>query len=256
MPRRKAPKLQLSRLPNCRFGFPHPQTGFDVTFAEGQAMLMNSVTRKHEMDGSVSMPMLSDIAKSKFGKDELLLANNNPTLAQHIPELLQIWRANNDCKIITSHSALCRYLTKYVTKVEEMSDTMDYVTQNAIFSYSDGEADARKALQSALMKSLTNKDVSRQEMVFSMAIKRDLVEMTLTPRFASMSECKTIRIEGKNEGDKVGNSSQGMHEIYWRRSVDDNFKTACELYEANPEEWRNRCHPNYKCVTAHILELF
>ena len=157
MPRRKAPKLQLSRLPNCRFGFPHPQTGFDVTFAEGQAMLMNSVTRKHEMDGSVSMPMLSDIAKSKFGKDELLLANNNPTLAQHIPELLQIWRANNDCKIITSHSALCRYLTKYVTKVEEMSDTMDYVTQNAIFSYSDGEADARKALQSALMKSLITK---------------------------------------------------------------------------------------------------
>ena len=58
MPRRKAPKLQLSRLPNCRFGFPHPQTGFDVTFAEGQAMLMNSVTRKHEMDGSVSQSLL------------------------------------------------------------------------------------------------------------------------------------------------------------------------------------------------------
>ena len=87
---------------NCRHGFPKPCYGFSL----------------HDEDPENVDPFIERILteENKLGAGivscDLQLLRNHSNLVQHIPEILSVWQANTDAKLIKSVPTLIEYVIK------------------------------------------------------------------------------------------------------------------------------------------------
>ena len=92
----------------CRFNHPMEIYGFEYN-ADDNGKL-EYVHPKLDEDGNL------EINGSVYEDGLLKLLRNHPDIVTHIPELLVIWGANTDQKVITSYQQLLNYLLKYIMK--------------------------------------------------------------------------------------------------------------------------------------------
>lgn len=84
---------------------------------------------------------------------------NDPRLNSHNRVMLQHWRANVD---IVDVEACARYMAKYAAKGEPRSKSVHAIFKTCVDSLSD-QSDARKALRSAMLHAVGERDFSSQE---------------------------------------------------------------------------------------------
>ena len=98
----------------CRFNHPMEMCGFEYNSDENGRL--EDVHPKLDEDGNL------EVDGSLYDGGLLTLLRNHPDIVTHIPELLTIWGANTDQKVITSYQQLLNYLLKYIMKNETQSD--------------------------------------------------------------------------------------------------------------------------------------
>ena len=76
--------------------------------------------------------------------------------------MLQHWRANVDLQIIVDVQACARYMAKYASKGEPRSQAVSSIFKSCVDRLSD-DSDAHKALKSAMVRSVGERDFSAQE---------------------------------------------------------------------------------------------
>ena len=92
----------------------------------------------------------------------LISKRNDPRLNSHNRVMLQHWRANVDVQIIVDVQACARYMAKYSAKGEPRSQSVQSVYKACIERIHDTD-NATKALRSALLSSVGERDFSAQE---------------------------------------------------------------------------------------------
>lgn len=122
--------------PECRFNYPRPvQQSSTLEFEK----LQNGTVRA-----------------------TLITRRNDPRVNSHNRVMLQHWRANVDLQIIVDVEACARYMAKYAAKSEPRSKAVHSIFRTCVDSLSS-ESDARKALRSAMLRSVGERDFSSQE---------------------------------------------------------------------------------------------
>ena len=96
---------------------------------------------------------------SSYKDGSLKLLCNHPDIVTHIPELLVIWGANTDQKIITSYPQCRNYLLKYILKNETQSEYFTNVAK-VVISKLDEDSSVRKAAQKIVLNSVGQCDMT------------------------------------------------------------------------------------------------
>lgn len=92
----------------------------------------------------------------------LTTQHNDPRVNSHNRVMLQHWRANVDLQVIVDVEACARYMTKYAAKSEPRSRCIEDILKTCVDSLSN-EAGAHKALRSAMLCTVGERDFSSQE---------------------------------------------------------------------------------------------
>lgn len=93
---------------------------------------------------------------------ELLTARNDPFLNKYIRWVMQLWRANIDATPILSLGFVLRYCAKYASKGEARTQTLAELAQ-AVLADTPDDKTALSAIQSLLIKTVSERDYSAQE---------------------------------------------------------------------------------------------
>jgi hypothetical protein len=228
----------------CRFKYPKNVLGYEEVLEKNSdgTETLTSVNRS----GATAVlgpdhPNGAAIVANSSGNMELLFLRNNRRVNEHIKEMTSIWRANTDTKIITSHKQLVTYLSKYIFKGENASTTYSTLCK-AVIAKTNGDTSARKALQKAIIKALT-RDIPRQEAFMILNRNKQLVEFSKMRRHANLTGSKVINLNG--QADEVVVSSDSQHEHYWMRELDENYKKACLVHDADPAAYKAQFLPTY-----------
>lgn len=100
--------------------------------------------------------------KSDSGDVEYYPARNDDRLNKYNEFIIQLWRANMDIAPVISKKRLLAYLTKYISKCEVSSNSMEDLMMNITEKLND-DSKARQAIQRFFIKSCVERDVSAQE---------------------------------------------------------------------------------------------
>ena len=241
--------MKDGQLYRCRFGFDKALLGYVKNMgqmSDKKETLFKSVDRKY-YDQLKKMPVLPNGALVQ--EKELLMLRNFPAINEHCPELVSLWLANVDTKFICHRDQLMDYIGKYCTKSEEPSGTMHSISR-AITARANEEVDGdvagvRKVLGKILMKS-TERDRSRQECYQELA---GISPVTHSLSFKTVNvsgDSKTIDLDG--DIDTKISDKKSMAEIYWNRDKDPNFRTCCQKFHENRQNYYSSFSPNWTDV--------
>ena len=98
----------------------------------------------------------------EMGEPELITARNDGLINSYNPVQLSGWRANVDMQYCLSKKKVIEYITKYATKCEPRSQTMNEVYANIVRSLKD-DSTSLKVVQKLLINSVGERDYSAQE---------------------------------------------------------------------------------------------
>ena len=87
---------------------------------------------------------------------------NDPRVNSHNRVMLQHWRANVDVQIIVDVQACIHYMAKYAAKGEPRSQPVQAIFKSCVNNIHD-HSEAQKALRSAMVRSVGERDFSAQE---------------------------------------------------------------------------------------------
>ena len=201
----------------CRFGFPISLKGFTINYlqVDGKLQIMDELEREDNFqDGA------------EFSKGDLEFLRNHARLVMHVPELLAVWQANTDQKLIDSPAKLMRYILKYMMKPEEgslaFSDIVKTITGNA-----GNDSPIRKVFQKILLKLVGEHDISKNE-CFKIISKEPYVFYSRP--FRALNLTSTRRVDTKKTGDQPA-LVKNYCDIYWSRDTDPNFLLFVDDYE-------------------------
>ena len=94
--------------------------------------------------------------------DKLVMNRNHPAIVNHIPEILLIWIANIEAKVVQTYPQLINYVMKYTLKPEKKSDTLKSIESKLLEQAKDDQV-VRKFCQRILMETVTQRDISVNE---------------------------------------------------------------------------------------------
>ncbi|XP_046145856.1 uncharacterized protein LOC123989199 [Osmia bicornis bicornis] len=111
---------------------------------------------------------VSTLQKDEKGIWQYTPRRNDALLNDHNIFVAQIWRANTDCKVITSEHAILNYLSKYASKSEPQSQSfMDLFNNILVDCHPDDPV--QKAFSKMLIKIVGLRDISSCEVMHLLA---------------------------------------------------------------------------------------
>lgn len=102
------------------------------------------------------------VLNEETGRFELLLKRNDPRLNNHMPFISVLWRANIDVTPIVSVEAVVRYIAKYASKHEPLSNAMEEMRQHLTRIQTENRT-TTSLVQSILLKQCAMRDYCSQE---------------------------------------------------------------------------------------------
>ena len=111
----------------CRFNHPMEICGFEYNVDDNG--FLENIRPKLDEDGNL------EINGSVYEGGLLTLLRNHPDIVTHIPELLVIWGANTDQRVIIAYQPLLNYLLKYIMKNETQSDFFTNVAKLSLINW-------------------------------------------------------------------------------------------------------------------------
>ena len=241
--------MKDGQLYECRFGFDKPLVGYVKNMglnSDKQETLFKSVDRRY-YDELKMRPVMPSGAQVQ-GK-ELLTLRNFPAINEHSRELVLIWLANIDTKVICHKDQLMGYIGKYCTKAEEPSGSMHSIsraiTSRANEDVGENPSGVRKVLGQVLMKS-TERDRSRQECYQELAGISPVTHSLPFKHISVSGDSKTIDLDGDITA-KIS-AKKSMADIYWNRDKDPNYRKACQKYNENRQKYYKSFAPNWTDV--------
>ena len=217
----------------CRFKHPMKIEGFDF-HADTNGKLQN-ISPKLDDKGNL------EINGSLYQDDTLTMLRNHPDIVTHIPELLVIWGANTDQKIITAYPQLLNYLLKYIMKNETESDFFTNIAKSVI-SNIDDEAPVRKAAQKILLKSIGQRDKSLNECML-LVHNQPYVLYSRTPRPVSLLPSTRVKKKISIDDEDILCNDEWV-DAYSQRDSSDNYQQLCKKYKESPDTFFLRKDPN------------
>ena len=200
----------------CRFNHPVDIHGFEYNADENGKL--EYVHPKLDEDGNL------EVDGSLYEDGVLKHLRNHPDIVTHIPELLVIWGANTDQKIITSYEQLLNYLLKYIMKNETQSDFFTSIAKTVIDKLDD-EAPIRKSIQKILLNSVGQRDMSLNECML-ICQDQDYVSYSKTKRTVNLRGSNIVKnnISTNDEGIV---SKDNWQESYWQRESHPQYQQLC-----------------------------
>ena len=201
----------------CRFNHPMEMCGFEYNTDENGKL--EDVFPKLDEDGNLK------VNGSVYEGGLLTLLRNHPDIVTHIPELLVIWGANTDQKVITAYQQLLNYLLKYIMKNETQSDFFTNVAKTVIDKLDD-EAPIRKSVQKILLNSVGQRDMSINECML-ICHNQPYVDYSKTPRLVNLRGSNVIK-NNISTNDEGITSKDNWQEAYWQRESCPQYQQLCK----------------------------
>ena len=201
----------------CRFNHPMEFCGFEYGVDENRKL--DYVRPKLDKDNNL------EINGSMYDEGLIKLLRNHPDLVTHIPELLTIWGANTDQKVITSYPQTLNYLLKYIMKPETQSDFFTSVAKSVIEKLDD-EAPVRKSIQKILLNSVGQRDMSVNECML-ICHNKLYVEYSKTPRVVNLTGSNIVK-DNISVNDEGIISKDNWQESYWQRDSFPEYQQLCK----------------------------
>ena len=207
----------------CRFNHPMEMCGFEYNSDENGRL--EDVHPKLDEDGNL------EVDGSLYDGGLLTLLRNHPDIVTHIPELLTIWGANTDQKVITSYQQLLNYLLKYIMKNETQSDFFTNVAKTVIDKLDD-EAPIRKSVQRILLNTIGQRDMGAYECNL-ICLNKPYVEYSKTERVVNLRGSSTIKTNISINDEGIINKDN-WQEAYWQRETCPQYQQLCKDYPNIP----------------------
>ena len=232
----------------CRFRYPQDYLGFeprteaDANNAEREFLVevKRLITEGLEPQSEESVTDINAFLGATFtSKGEFKYLRNHPDLVNHIPELLLVWRANIESKVVTSFPQLLKYILKYVLKPEEQSATLASILAK-VSDKCDDDAPIKRVFQKLLMTTVSDRDVSRAE-CFQNIHGEEHVKYSKKFRTASLDGSRALNMEARQDSEPATKANNWV-EVYAKREQSSEFKALCAAYEGGTFKW-NR-HPS------------
>ena len=149
----------------------------------------------------------------------LITQRNDPRVNSHNRVMLQHWRANVDVQIIIDVEACARYMAKYAAKAEPRSKSVKTIFKTCVDTLHD-DSDSRKALRSAMLRAVGERDFSSQE----------TAHMLLSLPLVS---CSYNFVTVSLNGSKMVTKDQQSGDILVQPSIMDAYATRSGLSDTN-----------------------
>ena len=166
------------------------------------------------------------------------LNRNHPELVNHIPEILLLWLANCESKVVQSYPQLINYVLKYTLKPEQKSATLQSIEKKLLETTDDDQV-VRRFCQRMLMETVSQRDISVNE-AFLILNKDEYVEYSRQFRFANLQGTRAIVEEAETDSD-LATSKRSWAETYAERDSSPNFQKLCKDFESRI--FKYRCNP-------------
>ena len=234
----------------CRFKFPQETHGFELKTEKGQNggdFIVEANFDGSHYPGALIPDQNYDPAVSKVTVNrDLQMARNHPFVSSHIKEIALGFGANTDAQLIRSEHQCQAYLGKYVNKEEPNSNAHKKVLKAAASKLNENSS-LRGGLQKIMIQT-TTRETCRQEAVIMMKKDGEFTNFSLPDRHVGLGGGMRVSLDAANPHAKAVNDS-GWQQKYWERETDPNYQAAVELFERNPDAWRElvqNVHPDYK----------
>ena len=196
------------RIPVCRFNHPMDISGFDYSSDENGKL--QYVHPKLDDNGDLQ------INGSFYDDGKLTLLRNHPDIVTHIPELVVLWGANTDQKIVTEYQQLLNYLLKYILKNETKSDFLTNIAKTVSGKLDESnDKKARKlTTRNVMMNSVGKRDMSLNECML-ICHNKPYVQYSKTPRLVSLKGSTMVKSKIALNDDAIV-TKDNWQEAYWQ----------------------------------------
>ena len=212
----------------CRFKFPKELRGycFETDEPLPDTKTIVGLLQKH------CAATGADIADGKVN-----LMRNHPRIVETIEELLIIWRANCDTKLIQSMEALMKYIMKYVMKKEENSPSFDAVVKD-LTAKTASDTPVRKLFARILLKTIAGHDMGYHE-AHKIIEGKPHIEYSHGFKNVNLTDVRMLQVEAQADGAPA--TKKNPADIYWARDTDENYQSFVanwteEVYPVAPED--------------------
>ena len=201
----------------CRFGYPMTLIGYRQKLME-MSDIWDELTRLDEyLKGAGFISCRPEVIR------------NHPRIVCHIPELLPVWRANIDMKLISSPKQLLRYILKYIMKPEPGSLAFNDIVR-LLTAGSDDNTPVRKLFQKVLLKVVSEHDISKNE-CWKIISGFPYVEYSRPFRNINIAGSRRVNTGSAMETGEEPAFGKNHADIYWSREEDPNYQTLVEKFE-------------------------
>ena len=212
----------------CRFKFPKELHGycFETEKALADTETIVGLLRKHCAAAG------ADISDGKVH-----LMRNHPRIVETIEELLIIWRANCDTKLIQSLEALMKYVMKYALKKEQNSPSFDAVVKD-LTAKTASDTPVRKLFARILLKTIADHDMGYHE-AHKIIEGKPHIEYSHGFKNVNLTDVRMLHVGAQADGAPA--TKKNPADIYWARETDANYQSFVEnwteeVYPVAPED--------------------
>ena len=212
----------------CRFRFPKELHGYCFETEK-------SLPDTESIVGLLQKHCASAGADISNGKVHVM--RNHPRIVETIEELLIIWRANCDTKLIQSLEALMKYIMKYAMKKEQNSPSFDAVVKE-LTDKTASDTPVRKLFARILLKTIADHDMGYHE-AHKIVEGKPHIEYSHGFKNVNLTDVRMLHIEAQADGAPA--TKKNPADIYWARETDENYQLFVEnwteeVYPVAPED--------------------
>ena len=217
----------------CRFGFPKELAGYRQMKPDN--MTLEQFEEELKQPNQFARYLARDVESAAEGAEidpfetaAIVLLRNHPMLVEHIPEMLSLWRANIDGKVVVNNYQLRKYIMKYIMKPEPTSENFETLVKK-ISETAAEDVPLRKVVQRILLTNNKGHDVGIAE-VFLNASQMNYVTYPRSFCQIKLTSTVAVNVEGGPD-DPAIKENNGVAERYWRRETDPKYKQVVEEFE-------------------------
>ena len=214
-------------LEECRLGYPQKLVGYTLT--------------RDDADQLIAVLRDLDIFPQGCGfgeKGVFKQVRNHPRLVGHIPEILQVWRANTDAQIVKSCAQLLEYVLKYILKPEVSSEAFSNKIKGLLDNFTE-ESPVRKLFGRVLMKTLNEHDYSRTE-AFRLFSPQPFVMMSRPIKTVNVLGTRIVDTTDTNDDRRA--VKPNIADKYWTRQENEAYQALVIDYEAGKVDYPRHPH--------------
>ena len=202
----------------CKFHYPIDEEGFN---AEKEGELVKTIVNQ-----------LEELAHpgAKFCFKSLLVMRNHSRVVQHVPEIMQAWRANTNLQIVRSIKQLLDYVVKYMLKASTGSKSFESTVKD-ITDQQESDTRASSIYQKILIRQISEHDMLRTE-AFRIVLGLPFVFYSREFRNVNLMGVRRVVTDAGQEQSLDRRATQdNFADIYWVRESKQEFLDLVHRFE-------------------------